>query len=462
MARLPAVIPFIIGEPEPEEPKEEIPPGPPATPAIKPAVVAPFSYYSFDFLTGAFQGQVPLRTVTFSKQLNTAGTLAGTLDLSDLRVQETYPLQSTIPNRSFIVVDYGGAALWGGVVMTRKPKTESSSSSTTGTLEVSCSETWAWFQHRVQATDYSSPPYSGISGEASMSLWTGTPWDASLIGCQILEDVLGYADGATVPHGNPLGGLAVLLNGETPSASKPAAPATDYVAVNYPYPSMQLVDTIISQLAQLGLGVGFDYAVDIAYGSGDPLRPVGVVNLSYPRRGRTVAQGNLMVDITTARGYEFPEDGSEIANRVYELGGSGAISVSENEFTQEQGYALWERVVSRANIQSQNITEILTQTGFSDLAIYSYPPVTPSITIAVNDPNLPLGSYIEGDDVLVVVPTTIERGGKVVTFDSRFPAGLKQEYRITGYSVEPKDEGDATVKLSLAPPPYTQAIAPTI
>jgi hypothetical protein len=454
------LIPFLIGEEEPEPPPEPV-----SVP--KKAVVSPFSYYAFDFLTGAFQGQVPLRGVTFGKQLNSPGTLKGTLDLSDPRVQATFPLQNTIPNKSYIVADYMGQALWGGIVLPREPKTESSGSSTTGTLEITCSETWAYFQHRVQATDYSSPPYNGIAGHTGlplesekMALWTATPFDASLIACQIIEDVLGYADGMSFAHGNPLGGMAVMLNGAVPSL--PVASPTDWIAVSYPYPSMQLVDTIVNQLAQLGLEVGFDYAVDIAYSAGSPSPPVGTVNLSYPRRGRTVEQNSLLIDVTTARGYLFPEQGSETGNRAIELGGTGAISVSENTFAQEQGYAIWERLYSRANIQSQNITKILAQTGESDLAVNSYAPVTPSITLGINDPNLPLGSFVEGEDVQVLIPATIELGGESVVFDPRFPAGMDQEWRITGYNVEVLDQGDALVKLALAAPPFTQALSPSI
>jgi hypothetical protein len=416
-----------------------------------------FAFYSFDFLTGAFQGQVPLRDVTFGKQLNSPGTLKGTLDLSDPRVQETYPLQNTIPNRSFIVADYNGAPAFGGIVLPREPKTEGSGTSTTGTLDITCSETWAYFQHRVQATDYSSPPFSGISAESPMGLWTATPFDASLVACQVIEDALGSADGVTIPHGNPLGGMVVMLNGATPSL--PVASSTDWVAVSYPYPSMQMVDTIVNQLSQLGLGVGFDYAVDIAYSAGSPSPPVGTINLSYPRRGRTVAQNNLLIDITTARSYAFPEQGSETANRVYELGGTGAISVSENTFAQEQGYAIWERIMSRANIQSQNIMQILAQTGLSDLALYSYAPVTPTITLGVNDANLPLGSFVEGEDVQVLIPALNAGGG---VFDPRFPGGLDQEWRVVGYNITVADDGDALMQLSLAAPPFTEALAPAI
>lgn len=441
------LIPFTIGELR----------EPVLHPPYKPPVVNPFSYYAFDFLTGVFLGQVPLRGVTFGKQLNSPGTLKGTLDLSDPRVQATFPLALTIPNRSFIIADYLGVPMWGGVVLPREPKTESSGSGTTGTLDITCSETWAYFQRRVQATDYSSPPFSGISGESPMGLWTATPFDASLIACQVIEDVLGYADGVTIPHGNPLGGMTVRLNGAAPSV--PVASEEHWVAVSYPYPSMQMADSIVSLLAQLGLGVGFDYAVDLAYSAGSPSPPAATINLSYPRRGRTVEQSSLLIDVTTARSYSFPEQGGETANRVYELGGSGAISVSENTFAQEQGYAIWERIMSRASIQSQNIMSILQQTGLSDLALYSYPPVTPSVTLGINDPNLPLGSFIEGDDIEVLIPVLNDQG---TIFDSRFPAGLDQEFRITGYDITVADDGDATMKLALAAPPFTQAIAPSI
>jgi hypothetical protein len=400
-----------------------------------------------------------LRGVQFGQQLNTPGTLTGTLDLQDPRVRATFPLQSTLPNRTFIVVDYGGTPVWGGIAMSRKWKVESSSQNTTRLLEIGCTELWCYFQQRVQATDYSSPPYSGITGEGEMSLWKATPWDASLIACQIIGDAIGCTDGLSQPYTDLLGGLGLLLNGATPSGSKPAAPSTDYIAVNYPFTSCQTVDTIITQLSQLGLGVGFDFGVDIAYSGGWASPPVGTINISYPRRGRTVAENHLIVDMTTARGYEFPEDGTQTANQVYEIGGSGAIEVSANVYPLEQGYPLWERVISRANAQSQNILNLLAQTGLSDLALLSYAPVTPTVTLGVNDPNLSLGSFTIGDDIQLQMPV-LGPDGQV--FDPRFPAGLDQEWRITNWTAEIKDEGDATVKLSLAQPPYLEALAPAI
>lgn len=417
----------------------------------------PFSYFAYDLLTGKFLGQLPLRGVSFGQQLNTAGQLSASIDLSDRRVIATDPLENTTPNHTLIVADYGGSAMWGGIVQTRKWKVDSTPQNTNRLLEINCVELWGYFASRVQATDYSSPPFSGISGEASMAYWTQTPWDASLIAAQVVSDAIGHSNGLTEPHGNLLGGLGLLINGKAPSSAEPAANAEHYIAVSYPYTSMQTVDTIVAQLAQLGLGVGFDFGVDVVYEGGTASKPKGTVNISYPRRGRTVAENGLMVDLATARGYEFPEDGSQTANRVYEIGGSGAINVTENAFPAAQGYPVWERVISRSNIQSQNVMGILKQTGESDLALYSYAPVTPSVTIGAFDPNCPLGGFTVGDDVQLVLPALNATGTE--PWDPRFPNGLNQEWRITGWSAEIKDEGDSVVKLSLAQPPATSVLS---
>lgn len=422
-------------------------------------VTNPFSYYSYDLLTGHFIGQVPLRGVSFGQQLNAVGQMPGTLDLRDPRVQETEPLACTVPNKTLIVVDYNETIVGNGMVLPRTWNMEGSPSNTTGLLELQGSELWAYFGQRVQATDYSAPPFSGITGQTAMSLWTQTPWDASLIACQIIEDAIGYSDHVAMPYGDLLGGLGVLLNGAIPSGSNPAASAEHWIAVNYPYTSTQTVETIVSQLVQLGLGVGPDIGVDLAYSAGPASPPIGTINVSYPRRGRTVAENDLMIDLTTARKYKFPEEGTQTANQAYEVGGSGALVVDQNIYPLEQGYPLWERVMSRAQIQSQHITSILGQIGTSDLATYSYAPVTPTCVLSAFDPNLPIGSYIVGDDVQIYLPET---GPDGQVYDPRFPNGLDEAWRITAWKTTVSDEGDATTEFTFAQPPYLQAIAPAV
>lgn len=415
-----------------------------------------FTYYAYDLLTGNSLGSLPLRGVQFTSILNGSGQLQGTVDLTDPRVQLTNPLGLTIPNRTLIAVDYLGSLVWAGIVLPRKRAMVTNTGEQQFRLSIQCSEIWAYFASRVQATDYSAPPSSGLG---AMSLWTATPWDANLIACQIIHDALG------VTSGNLLGGMGLLLNGATPSGSSPVVPSGDYVAINYPYTTEQTIDTIVSQLAQLGLGVGFDYGVDTAYSAGPGSPPVATINLSYPRRGRTFVENNLYLDATTARAYEFPEDGTQTANQVYEIGGSSAIVVSANENPLGQGYPLWERVFSRAQAQSQNIIDLLRQIGESDLALYSYPPTVPTWTMSVNDPNVPLGSFTVGDDVECNIPQYgdhVDAAGNRLPFDPGFPAGMQQEWRITQWTCQVADEGDSTVQLTLNQPPFTQALGPAL
>lgn len=154
---------FVIGATAGEEPTA-------AGRDTGPAVTNPFSYYSFDLLTGRFLGQLPFRGVTFGQQLDAVGTFTGTLDLQDPRVQSTEPLSNSAPNRSLLLVDYLGSPLWGGIALPRKWKVEASLQSTSRPLEVGCSELWSYFQGRVQATDYSSPPTPGSPAPAKWNI----------------------------------------------------------------------------------------------------------------------------------------------------------------------------------------------------------------------------------------------------------------------------------------------------
>jgi hypothetical protein len=423
-----------------------------------------WSYFAYDLYTGRLLAQLPLRSVSFSQQLNAAGQLSGTLDLQDPRVQATGALEATIPNRTFIVVDLEGVPVWGGIVMTRRWK---AMSSTDRVLELQLSELWAYFGSRIQATDYSSPPYSGISGASEMGLWktlSGT-WDATLIACQVISDALGYSDGALQPYGNPLqagGGIQLTVNGAAPSAASPPSGSSGsyYIAASYPWTGLQTVEAIVGQLSQLGLYVGFDFGVELAYVEGPGSAIVATLNLNYPRRGRTFAENGLYLDVQNSRGYEIPEDGTQTANRVYEIGGAGAINVLENVFPQDQGYPLWEKVISRSSIQSAHITEVLEKAGLSDLATYSYAPVTPTVEIGVGESSaLPLNSYVMGDNVLLVIPKRTVTGE---TYDPRFPNGMRAEWRITGNTITVADEGNSKATLTFSQPPYEQATAPAV
>ena len=421
----------------------------------------PLSYNLYDLSTGTFLGHLPLGSVTFGSQLNTPGQFSGQIDIADPRVQALGPIQTTQPARTALMVDYNGAIIWGGIIWPRNydfsPQTRK--------LTITATELWSYLQQRVQATDYSSPPYSGLTGlAAKMAIWnaSGTDalgvWDPKLIAWQIISDAL-----TQVAYGNILGGLGIAANSYTSTAAYLASgtqtPQGDYISVNYPYPSLQQVATLVGQLMANGLGVGFDGAVDVAYSGAPGSVPVGTVNLSYPRRGRTYAQNGLVLNCGSALSYSPPEDGTQTGNTIYEQGGSSSLVVSQNLTPLQQGYPILEQIKSRANITSANLLPVLTNLGLSDLFIGSYPVVTPSVTMDLFNSSCPLGDFIVGDNARWLVPKDDGAGN---VFDPRLPNGLDQEWRITGYNATVADAGMSTLQFNLALPPALTANGPAI
>jgi hypothetical protein len=425
----------------------------------------PLTYLLYDLATGAYKGRLPLNGVTFGSQLLNPGTCSGTLDLASPAVQNLGPLTLTAPARTCLAIDYMGALIWGGIVWPRNYKFDSTSRQ----LQITATELWSYFGQRVQATDYSSPPYSGLSGPGTrMTIWDATHtapdeggpgvYDPILIAWQLISDAL-----TQVRYGNILGGLGIAANSFTTTAGYLASgtqtPTGDYLSVNYPYASLQQVHSIINMLASNGLLVGFDYAIDLAYSGGTGSVPVGTINLSYPRRGRKYAQNQLVLNCGQALHYELPEDGTQAANTIYEQGSSQALLVSQNIAPLQGGYPILEQIKSRANIQSANVLNVLTQLGVADLAISSYPIETPTVTTDLFNGSVPLGQFIVGDDVRMVVPQTDGTGN---VWDPRLPNGFDAEFRIIGFTATVADAGQSTLQFNLALPPTLSIGGPAL
>lgn len=441
-----------------------VPPAPGPSPSFSSDARIPFTYQLYDLRSGAHLGRLPLSSVNFGSSLlvsGSAGTASGTIDIASPAVQNLGPISITAPARTVLAIDYLGALIWGGVIWPRNYDFDSK----TRKLTISATELWSYPQGRAQATDYSAPPYSGITGPSTkMPIWDASNTDAYgvydpvLIAWQVISDALNL-----VTYGNILGGLGIAANSYTSAAaylaSGTALPSGAYLNVNYPYTSIQTLGTIVSQLAANGYGEGFDYAVDIAYSAGPGSPPVGTVNLSYPRRGRPYTQNNLVLNCGQAIKYSIPEDGTQAGNTVYEQGMSGSLVVSQNVIPIEGGYPILEQIKSRANIQSANILQVLTAIGLSDLFTGSFPVATPSVTMDLFSSSVPLGEFIVGDDARLLIPKVAPDGQ---VFDPRFPDGIDQEFRIIGYNASVPDEGQATITFNIALPPAPEATAPQI
>ncbi len=113
-----------------------------------------------------------------------------------------------------------------------------------------------------------------------------------------------------------------------------------------------------------------------------------------------------------------------------------------------------------ANINSPNPTIILRESAKSDMVLYSYPPVTPTVTFDLFDGVGGIGIAQDntgqfhtqiGDDVNILVPGKDPYGN---VFDPRFGgSGLLATWRVTQYAATVADEGQSTVEWTLAVPP---------
>lgn len=429
-------------------------------PAPRQSPTSPLTCLAYDLYTGKYLGRIPLSGLSFGSQLLSPGSCSGSIDIASSAVAALGPLGASAPARTMLALDYLGALIWAGVIWPRNYDYDN----VTRKLTLTATECWSYPAARVQATDYSAPPYSGLSGPVKMAIWNASNSDAAgvydpvLIAWQLLSDAL-----TQVRYGNILGGLAIAANGFTSAAAYLASgtqtPLGDYLSINYPYASLQSLGSIVSQLASNGLGVGFDYAVDVAYTAGPGSVPVGTVNLSYPRRGRSYAQNRLVLHCGRAISYSAPEDGAQAANTIYEQGSSQALVISQNLAPLQGGYPVLETMKSRSSIQSANILNVLTTLGLSDLFQLSYPPVTPTVTMDLFDSPVPLGEFVVGDDCRWVIPASDGMGG---VLDPRFPNGVDQEWRIVGYSAQVPDAGQAKLTFNLAAPPAVSVGGPAL
>ena len=433
----------------------------------------PFKYIFCNMVTGEVLGMVPLQQVTFGKTLNGSGQFSGTIDLYDPNTQLMDVLFASQPALCAVFVDYNGALVAGYALLAAQGYDWSPNKAQ---LTITGVDLIAYFAQRIQATDYSSPPYSGITGPSTaMAIWNAAyasvgsaevGWDPVLMAAQILSDALQVEP----PYSNLLGGIAVAANGYPIQAANgtistaayladaSATNISNYVAQTFPFTSNQQISTIVNQLAGLGYEIGFDIGFDVAYSDGPISVPLGTINLSTPTRGRSYAQNNIVLDARSVLSYQWPVDPSQAANTVYENGPSGCISALQNINPLEQGYPLLERTISRSQVTSGNITQQLFNLGISDLFLYSYPVAVPQITISLFDPNVQLGQFIEGDQMLIRIPATDWSGTNV--WDPRFPTGLDQEWRITGYSATVADDGESTIQFQLTQPPGLVALDP--
>ena len=407
-------------------PASPIPPLPPSPFAGDILAGQSIRYRCYDLVTTAYLGDLPLRQVRFTTRLNVAGTFSGELPLDDQRVQNLDWSISTSPGRTLVIVDIKGVIVWSGIIWTRSYARSSHSVTITG------QECWSYFASRIQAKDYATP-------------WATHPVAGPSIARQVILDAIAVA-------GSAFAAMPVQVFYQT-VLSFPA----EAVTASFPISQYQTVDSIVSTLAEMGDGIGFDFSISHAYVSGVP-RPT--CKIVYPRQGiMQVTGAHQALDVIRSYEYTYPEDATLMANKVYgtaSLGSATVVATASDHASTAAGYPLLEIVENYTQVNTQPVLNALVA---GDLATANTPPVTATVDLSPFDLVFPLAGFTVGDDVRWIIPRL--QGLPIVGgSDERFPQGLDATWRIINVDVTVGDEGVSTMSLTLAEPPPAKAPVP--
>jgi hypothetical protein len=364
-----------------------------------------YRYLLADLLTNTIIAELPLTGVAFGSQLNQAGAFQGHVLLSGIDTVGFNVANSTIPGKCAIYVDRDGILVWGGIIWGR------SYQSTNQTLTINAREFESYFEKRRIT---------------STQVFTNTDQ------LSIAQNLISLAQG--VPYGD----IGVAVGVETSG-----------VLVSRTYYEYEK-KTYYSALQDLSRAEnGFDFNIDVAYdGSGAPSK---TLTLGYPRIGTVYSATDpsaLLFEFPASNvvEYEYPEDGSLIANTLYALGAGsneGKLEATYQDTTfLSAGWALYEE---QSNYSDVTDATYLAQLAEGQVNAVAYPPTV--IRVVVPAYVAPVyGSYAIGDDARLRI--TDERFPATGTGTS-VQAGLDQVYRIVGIEVQPGENGPERVTLTL-------------
>ena len=356
-----------------------------------------YRYLFANLLTNEIIAELPLTGVSFTQQLNQAGTLQGHLLLSGMTTAQFNVNESTIPAKTAVYVDRDGVLVWGGVIWNR------TYNSAQQRVIISAREFESYFERRriTQTVDFDQVDQLEIA--------------------RTLID-----DAQLVPYGD----IGVITGSETSGI------LVDRVYYDYElkgvYPAIQDLSRAED---------GFDFNIQVSY---DPIteEPIKTLILGYPRTGTVYSANdpNAFVFIFPAGNiveYEYPEDGSIAANSIYALGaGSNDGKLIENAVDSAKYLDGWALLEDQANYSDVIDEVLLQQLAIGQVNAVSLPPTTIKIVVPAYATPV-FGDYGIGDDARLIIT------------DERFPNTLDEVYRIVALNVQPGEDGPERVTITL-------------
>lgn len=358
-----------------------------------------YRYLFADLITNSILAELPMTGVTFTQQLNTAGTFQGKILLSGINAAKQNVSNATIPAKCAVFVDRDGVLVWGGVIWHRQYDSKDQH------LQITAQEFESYFnRRRITSTQVFS----------NVDQFT------------IAQTLVNQAQAVT--NGNI--GVIVPTN-------------TSGVTVSKTYYSYEL-KSVYQALLDLSRSTnGFDFNVQVSYdGGGNPQK---TLVMAYPKSGVRYSSTSLTAPVFEFPGgnvieYSYPEDGSVAANTVYVVGaGSNEAKLIATATDSTKITAGWPVLEDSQNYSDITDTTLLSGLATSQVSAVSYPPTTLKI-VAPPFQNPTLGSYNIGDDVRVQIT------------DDRFPTGLDATYRLVALSVTAGETSAELVTLTLTLP----------
>lgn len=412
-----------------------------------------YTYIFCDLLTNAIISVVPMSKVTFSNQLNGAGTFTGEINMGDLRIQRLNPVAATVPGRTALYIDRGGVLVWGGIVWQRRYSSQGQNASgDPGTMTVTGQEFWSYFKKLL------CNPGVFISSQdqlAAARALVGTA--TSAVGG------FTYSGAQSSMYSN----IGVL----TPGATTSGVLRTVW---HYSYELKPFGDMVEEMSIMDG---GFDFAIDVAWNGSTPTK---TFNTGYPRRGRLATGTGLVFSYPgNVTDFDYDEDATQQATRLFVQGaGEGAAMQTSSLVANDLLASGWPLLDATISFKDNYVTgdptvsqAALDARARAESAALKSTITLPSLYVRANlDPVL--GSYITGDSVTIIVPPTATAVNALfdspgaydssTTFDTetvagldgspRFPQGFVGTARIQTITVTPQDDNTPEqVQLTVGP-----------
>ena len=370
-----------------------------------------YRYLFADLITNDILAEMPLTNVSFTQALNTPGSFSGTILGSDVRELGYDIAGSTEPARTVIYVDRDGVLIWGGIIWLRTWDSD------TQHYSFSAREFGSYFERRRITGDFMDYNQALVYDNQDQLF--------------IAQDLLYLAQSVSG------GDIGIVIPDNVSGV--------DVTRVYYDYEFKDVWGAIKDLSNQQN---GFDFNIDVAYDI--DLEPRKYAYTSYPYRGTEYNAANADALVFEFPGnivtYEWPDDGSVVANTMYGIGPNSneakirAIAVSPTD----QIAAGWPLLEDSVSYTDQYDPEILYQQTLGEVTAKQTTVVTPKIVVPAYAAPV-LGSYKTGDECLLRIT------------DDRFPAtgggfGLSVVKRIVSISVQPGEDGPERVTLTLTDP----------